>query len=659
MKALQGDIDNLKAQVHSKETHLENLNNDKQNLSEKLNEARAALSEERTACNNKERELKELAKKRNNKLAVFGPSMVEFVAELKKQEKTFKKMPIGPFGNLMQLKKNVTKEQARAVEANLWAAFAGFIVDNFQDKLIFDNIQKARKTNFPLIVSEFASQVYDISRGRCHSQYPTIYDLLEFGDVNVANCLIDQKKIDMILVVPKDEDAQRLLSKVDSVPKNCHFAITTKLSQYYPAPTYRSYPMNPPRSQILGSNVSDLIKSLEQEWKARKESLEIVNDQLNDINDQMSQTKKAINEDMRIVGQLKTAQRSKTSEISRLKSEEENEAPPDVEALQEDYDSIKVEVEKLKEVLEGLSNEYSSATQDVQAAKEELERSQNKEKALQDKIDPLRQSLLDLGIEAEKSERLKHSFIEKKEGYLGQLREAKLGEAQEHQLLDKLLAKVEGEERIQTNKRPEILSKEIANIKQRLDADNSGQESWAMVKKELAESQKHYSTVKNLVTEMTSTINKLIETLEGRGAAFLRIKSLTTFRINNAFGSYLNVRRYVGSVVINHNTKSLEIIVSPEGKDDRRPITTLSGGEKSYSTISFLLALWDCIEPPFRILDEFDVFMDMLNRRMALEQIMKYAKNSKQFQYIFLTPLGTDCIEVGEDVSIVRLEKNQ
>ena len=64
----------------------------------------------------------------------------------------------------------------------------------------------------------------------------------------------------------------------------------------------------------------------------------------------------------------------------------------------------------------------------------------------------------------------------------------------------------------------------------------------------------------------------------------------------------------------------------------KRNLRTLSGGEKSYSTTALILALWESMQPPFRVLDEFDVFMDMVNRTVALGQIISYAKETRKFQ---------------------------
>lgn len=56
--------------------------------------------------------------------------------------------------------------------------------------------------------------------------------------------------------------------------------------------------------------------------------------------------------------------------------------------------------------------------------------------------------------------------------------------------------------------------------------------------------------------------------------------------------------------------KRLELIVIPQhGSQGQTTTSNLSGGERSFSTVAFLHALWQCMDFPFYILDEFDVYM--------------------------------------------------
>ncbi|KAG3097371.1 hypothetical protein PI124_g12693 [Phytophthora idaei] len=88
----------------------------------------------------------------------------------------------------------------------------------------------------------------------------------------------------------------------------------------------------------------------------------------------------------------------------------------------------------------------------------------------------------------------------------------------------------------------------------------------------------------------------------------------------------------------------------------------LSGGERSFTQVSLLLALGSSTECPFRIMDEFDVFMDSQNRSMAVELLVEAAKKNCRKQFIFVTPnylsrSGGEGPEVGSSERSSRIDR--
>lgn len=67
-----------------------------------------------------------------------------------------------------------------------------------------------------------------------------------------------------------------------------------------------------------------------------------------------------------------------------------------------------------------------------------------------------------------------------------------------------------------------------------------------------------------------------------------------------------------GGMKIDNVSGQLEVWCSGRESGAKRmaaSTSSLSGGERSYSTVAFIMALWDCVELPFCFMDEFDVFM--------------------------------------------------
>lgn len=87
--------------------------------------------------------------------------------------------------------------------------------------------------------------------------------------------------------------------------------------------------------------------------------------------------------------------------------------------------------------------------------------------------------------------------------------------------------------------------------------------------------------------------------------------------------------------------------VSTGSKKDAavKDMKALSGGERSFTSVSFMLSLGSEIRTPFFAMDEFDVFMDAVNRKVSLTSILKFAWEMQDKQFILLSPLDMAVVE--------------
>lgn len=118
------------------------------------------------------------------------------------------------------------------------------------------------------------------------------------------------------------------------------------------------------------------------------------------------------------------------------------------------------------------------------------------------------------------------------------------------------------------------------------------------------------------------------------------------------FNRHLRKKGFAGSVKVDTvaQTLSLEVQMPQDASNSAVQDTrALSGGERSYSTLSFALALHEMTEAPFRAMDEFDVFMDAVSRKISLDTVVEFAVQQGS-QWIFITPHDISSVKAGEFV---------
>jgi chromosome segregation ATPase len=119
----------------------------------------------------------------------------------------------------------------------------------------------------------------------------------------------------------------------------------------------------------------------------------------------------------------------------------------------------------------------------------------------------------------------------------------------------------------------------------------------------------------------------LQEAYKKREAKLYQVDDYVERTVSAKFKHYMRKKGHFGKISVKRKEKKLEIgvrIGQDKNKDSViKDLKQLSGGERSFATVAFALALGGETDAPFRAMDEFDVFMDSVNRKIAMENLIR------------------------------------
>jgi len=169
---------------------------------------------------------------------------------------------------------------------------------------------------------------------------------------------------------------------------------------------------------------------------------------------------------------------------------------------------------------------------------------------------------------------------------------------------------------------------------------------------------KLYLELKEKARLVAENREKALEEVKTRMEAWRAVLRNLLEHVNLQYQGILSETQAVGDVrLLNERDieeAGLEIYVGFKGG---KPVPlnayTQSGGERSTATMTFLLALQQHVQSPFRAIDEYDIHMDPRNREIIANLLVSSVRGLDA-QYLAITP--SQVTFTGKDVHIITVQ---
>eukprot|EP00252_Welwitschia_mirabilis_P022218 TRINITY_DN5961_c0_g1_i1.p1 TRINITY_DN5961_c0_g1~~TRINITY_DN5961_c0_g1_i1.p1 ORF type:complete len:857 (-),score=220.02 TRINITY_DN5961_c0_g1_i1:32-2512(-) len=666
-KNLEQEIDLVNSRLQSFKEEERVLDSRIKSTTEDARAISSELEGNRSKYHDIQKHIDKFRRQQVNKVTAFGGEKVlSLLRVIESRYRQFSKPPIGPIGAHVTLVDN--QAWALAIEHAIGKLLNAFIVTNHKDALLLRQCaRESSYSNLQIIIYDFDRPALNIpERMLPDRSLRTVMSAIHAEIPTVANVLVDQGNMERQVLV-KDYEAGKSIAFEKKFPN---------IKEVFTMDGYKLFARGfvqttlPPDNRIRGGRlcaaIEETIAELENEASKISDLIRMKENQKFQVDATMRNLRENLQSTKRQVVELERHVMSKKITLQHLKNSVEVESNsdfgPNVDELEQEIAKIQSEIQMKEDSLEKLKIRLMQAQQKANDCRAVLEEFCGSAKGDIEALGATEQELVVI------EDALNTSILEKKH-YEDLMNMKVMPEIEEvkkeiHNLQAmreencKKASVICTESEVDAlggckDSSPEQLSAQLKRLSQRLQTENEKHpESIDDLRRKYNKRERKISKKRHGYELLRQKLNACREALELRHTKFQRNATLLKRQLTWQFNGHLIKKGISGHIKVNYGEERLFIEVKmpqDESSSAVRDTRGLSGGERSFSTLCFALALHEMTEAPFRAMDEFDVFMDAVSRKISLDTVVDFAI-AQGSQWIFITPHDISMIKSGPNV---------
>eukprot|EP01094_Clydonella_sp_ATCC50884_P004676 TRINITY_DN1370_c0_g1_i4.p1 TRINITY_DN1370_c0_g1~~TRINITY_DN1370_c0_g1_i4.p1 ORF type:complete len:1101 (+),score=321.45 TRINITY_DN1370_c0_g1_i4:133-3435(+) len=616
-RQLEENIERVEAELQETGSRIQQLEQQKRNddqgeLRNRIQHAKQDMEQHAEKKRMLERDLRGLSSS-SDRVAIFGHQISKFVEAVKRDRTLRARPPLGPLGAHL----NVTDPRwLIAVEGCIKNELEMFVVPESQDAERLTGIGRQMDYRVSVLTSRVDSQLYHIPEDQMpDGRFQPMLSVLASEDARVLNVLIDRANVEkMVLVENNDMGVQAIRSdrriKKAYEPDGAQHVIkgaSGSVARWKPAHIKRRLVADTEQHR---RNLMQQVEEVGAQWQMAQESVR----ELQQLFDRQRNEASQINREIRSLSAKYSAQER---ELHRLQDSRVEVEPPDIAEMENNLEEVEREIAQTEEKIRCYEADLEVAAAEVDRAKAVVAEKAEELDAHVEEAEHVHVQASEFDNMLQRLRTYVAVYQKKVEEYRAQIDETRTACEHAKRELEELRqhALEMCPEELNPRSNSEKINQLIRVGERELEQSESMNRDLNEVEADFYATSKHFKMSRRELAFAEEVLELSTDMISKRELLFVRILACDIQRIQSLFSRGMRHRGHSGALEFDTEAEELHINVDlqsgMEGERTRSTshLATLSGGEKSYTTVALLVALWDVINAPVVAVDEFDVFM--------------------------------------------------